>query len=105
VSDAIDALEEVAFASNTVGKVINIGNENEISILDLAKKIILDTKSKSQIIFVPYEKAYGDGFEDMERRVPNLDLINSLVGWKPKRNLTTIIEDISTEMRANLRAE
>jgi UDP-glucose 4-epimerase len=105
VSDAIDALEEVAFASNTVGKVINIGNENEISILDLAKKIILDTKSKSQIIFVPYEKAYGDGFEDMERRVPNLDLINSLVGWKPKRNLTTIIEDISTEMRATLRAE
>jgi UDP-glucose 4-epimerase len=105
VSDAIDALEEVAFAGNTVGKVINIGNENEISILDLAKKIILDTKSKSQIIFVPYEKAYGDGFEDMERRVPNLDLINSLVGWKPKRNLTTIIEDISTEMRATLRAE
>ena len=103
VYDVIDALEEVAFASNTVGKVINIGNEIEISILDLAKKIIIETKSKSQIVFVSYEKAYGDGFEDMERRVPNLGLIKSLVGWNPKRDLTTIIEDISAEMKVKLR--
>ena len=103
VYDVIDALEEVAFASNTVGKVINIGNEIEISILDLATKIVLETKSKSQIVFVSYEKAYGDGFEDMERRVPNLGLIKSLVGWNPKRDLTTIIEDISAEMKVNLR--
>jgi UDP-glucose 4-epimerase len=47
---------------------------------------------------VPYEEAYGAGFEDMERRVPNLDLINALVGWKPQRNLSTIIADISAEM-------
>ena len=103
VYDAIDALMEVAFASNTVGKVINIGNEIEISILDLATKIVLETKSKSQIVFVSYEKAYGDGFEDMERRVPNLGLIKSLVGWNPKRDLTTIIQDISAEMKVNLR--
>jgi UDP-glucose 4-epimerase len=48
---------------------------------------------------VPYEEAYGNGFEDMERRVPNIDLIKQLVGWKPQRDLTKIIEDISTDMQ------
>ena len=50
---------------------------------------------------MPYDEAYGDGFEDMERRMPDIDLINQLVGWKPKRDLTTIISDISTEMKKN----
>ena len=71
----------------------------EISINDLAQKIIEVTGSKSRIIYVPYSEAYGDGFEDMERRVPNIDLINQLVGWKPQRNLSRIIEDISAEMK------
>ena len=51
---------------------------------------------------MPYEEAYGDGFEDMERRVPSIELINQLVGWKPKRNLSTIIADISAEMKKSL---
>ena len=71
----------------------------EISINGLAQKIIDETGSKSEIVYVPYEEAYGDGFEDMERRVPNINLINELVGWKPKRDLSTIITDISAEMR------
>ena len=58
-----------------------------------------ETGSKSELVYVPYEEAYGDGFEDMERRVPNIDLINQLVGWKPKRDLSTIIADISAEMK------
>lgn len=99
VYDVIDAVMAVAFADNTVGKVINIGNSEEISINELAKKIIEQTGSKSEITFVPYEKAYGEGFEDMERRVPNLDLIKDLVGWTPKRCLSTIISDISAEMK------
>jgi len=98
VYDVVDAVIAIAFAENTVGKVINIGNDFEISINGLAKKIIDETGSKSEIVYVPYSKAYGDGFEDMERRVPNIDLINQLVGWKPKRDLTTMISDISTEM-------
>ena len=65
---------------------------------DLAKKIIKETNSKSEIVHVPYLEAYGDGFEDMERRVPNLELINQLVGWKPQRDLFEIIKDISVEM-------
>ena len=99
VYDVIDAVIAVAFAYNTIGKVINIGNNVEISINGLAQKIIAETGSRSEIVYVPYSEAYGDGFEDMERRVPNIDLINELVGWKPKRDLSTIITDISAEMR------
>jgi UDP-glucose 4-epimerase len=99
VFDVVDAVIAIAFAENTIGKVINIGNDYEISINDLARKIISETGSKSEIIYVPYSEAYGDGFEDMERRVPNIDLINNLVGWQPRRDLTTMISDIATQMR------
>jgi UDP-glucose 4-epimerase len=102
VYDVIEAVIAIAFAQNTVGKVINIGNDFEISIYGLAQKVITETNSKSEIVYVPYEEAYGEGFEDMERRVPNLDLINQLVGWKPQRNLSTIIADISVEMKKTL---
>jgi len=95
VLDAVDAVIRIAFADNTIGKVINIGNDFEISINDLAKKVIEQTDSKSEIVYVPYEEAYGDGFEDMERRVPNIELIKSLVGWEPKRDLSTMITDIA----------
>ena len=99
VYDVIDAVVAIAFADNTIGKVINIGNDFEISINDLAQKIIEETGSVSEIIHVPYVEAYGDSFEDMERRVPNIELINQLVGWKPKRDLSAIITDISAEMK------
>ena len=99
VYDVVDAVIAIAFAQNTIGKVINIGNDFEISIYELAKKIIDETDSSSEIVYVPYAEAYGDGFEDMERRVPNINLINDLVGWKPNRDLSTMIADISTEMK------
>ena len=99
VYDVIDAVLAVAFSEKTTGKVVNIGNRSEISISDLAKKIIFETKSKSKLQFIPYAEAYGNGFEDMERRVPDIDLIKNLVGWAPQRDLNTIIRDISTEMK------
>ena len=99
VYDVIDAVMAIAFADGTIGKVINIGNNFEISINALAKKIIKETGSKSGLVYVPYSEAYGEGFEDMERRVPNIDLIHQLVGWKPQRDLSTMIADISTEMK------
>jgi len=101
VYDVVDAVIAIAFAKNTIGKVVNIGNNFEISINDLARKIISETGSKSEIIYIPYAEAYGDGFEDMERRVPNIELINELVGWKPERDLSTIISDIYTEMKSS----
>lgn len=101
VFDVVDAVLEIAFVDNTIGKVINIGNNFEISINDLAKRVILETGSTSEIVFVPYAEAYGNGFEDMERRVPNIGLIKDLVGWQPKRDLSTMIADIATEMQKN----
>jgi UDP-glucose 4-epimerase len=98
VYDVIDAVISIAFSDKTIGKVINIGNNSEISINDLAKKIIAETNSSSEIVYVSYKEAYGDGFEDMERRVPNLDLIYDLVGWQPQRDLSVMIKDISKEM-------
>jgi UDP-glucose 4-epimerase len=102
VYDVVDAVIAIAFADNTIGKVVNIGNDFEISINDLAKRVIKETGSQSEVVYVPYAEAYGDGFEDMERRVPNIDLINQLVGWKPKRDLSTMIADISMEMKRAL---
>ena len=99
VLDAVDAVVRIAFADNTIGKVINIGNDYEISINDLAKKVIEQTKSKSEIVYVPYEEAYGDGFEDMERRVPNIELIKSLVEWEPTRDLSSMITDIANFLK------
>ena len=99
VYDAVDASVKIAFSEKTIGKVINVGNNFEISINDLAKKVIAETNSKSEIVYVPYEEAYGDGFEDMERRVPNIELINSLVGWEPKRNLSRMISDIASFLK------
>ena len=102
VYDVIDAVMSLAFAANAIGKVVNIGNDFEISINDLAKKIILETGSSSKVISVPYSEAYGQGFEDMERRVPNIELIKQLVGWVPQRNLSEVIIDIANEMKGGL---
>ena len=74
--------------------VVNIGNSEEISIHDLAERIIQSTNSKSKIVYVAYEDAYKPGFEDMERRVPNIERIKELTGWAPTRNLDTIIRDM-----------
>ena len=104
VHAVIDAVIAIAFSEITIGKVINVGNDFEISINNLAKKIISEIDSKSEIVYVPYSEAYGDGFEDMERRVPNIELINQLVGWRPKRDLSSMIADISFEMNKALKA-
>lgn len=94
VADIIDALIAVSNSEHTIGTVVNIGNSEEISIHDLAQKIIRATNSKSKIVYVAYEDAYKPGFEDMERRVPNIERIRELTGWAPTRNLDTIIRDM-----------
>ena len=100
VFDVVDAVLAIAFDTHTIGRAINIGNNVEISILDLAKTIIEVTNSKSEIHFLTYDDAYGKGFVDMERRVPNISLIKELVGWNPKRDLKSIIVDIANEMNS-----
>ncbi len=95
VADIIEALIAVSNSDKTIGTVVNIGNSEEISIQELAEKIIKATNSKSKIVYIAYEDAYVDGFEDMERRVPNIDRIKKLTGWAPTRNLDTIIRDVA----------
>ena len=102
IFDVIEGLVKVAFSEKTIGEVVNIGNNKEISILDLAKRIIEKTNSKSQIKFVDYKDAYGEGFEDMERRVPNIQRILELTGWQPQRDLDQIIEDVAEFQRTSL---
>jgi UDP-glucose 4-epimerase len=102
VYDVVDAVIALAFAENAIGKVVNVGNNFEISINDLAKRVIRETESHSEIVYIPYSEAYGHGFEDMERRVPNIDVIKDLVGWQPKRDLSMIIANISSEMQKSL---
>jgi UDP-glucose 4-epimerase len=102
IYDVVDGLIKVAFSEKTIGQVVNIGNNKEISILNLAKRIIEKTNSKSDLKFVDYKDAYGDSFEDMDRRVPNINLIKELTGWEPVRNLDQIIEDVVEFQRNSL---
>ena len=95
VDDAVRALLLVMDSDKAVGNVFNIGNNQQISILELAKKVIEITKSKSEIVKIPYSEAYPEGFEDMQRRVPDISKIKDALGWTPKFGLDQIIKDIA----------
>jgi len=95
VNDAVKALLLVMDSDQAVGNVFNIGNNQQISILDLAKRVIEVTGSKSEILKVPYSKAYPEGFEDMQRRVPDITKIKNCLGWTPKIGLDQIIRDVA----------
>jgi UDP-glucose 4-epimerase len=95
VTDAVKALLLVMDSDKAVGQVFNVGNNSQISIMDLAKKVIENTGSKSSIEKIAYEKAYPEGFEDMQRRVPDISKIKQVLGWEPEINLDQIIKDIA----------
>ena len=95
VDDAVKALLLVMESEQAVGQVFNVGNNQQISIMDLAKKVIELTNSKSEIIRVSYAEAYPEGFEDMQMRVPDLSKINKVLGWSPQIGLNQIIKDIA----------
>ena len=94
VSDVVRALLGLLDHPGAVGEVFNVGSQQEISILDLAKKVKAATNSASGIEFVPYEKAYEEGFEDMQRRVPDTSKIEKLIGYRPEVSLERILERV-----------
>lgn len=94
VGDVVGALIKLMDTTDSVGQVFNIGSSEEISIHDLAKRVKELTNSNSEIIFVPYDEAYEEGFEDMPRRVPDTSKINKLVGFEPKMKLDGILESV-----------
>jgi UDP-glucose 4-epimerase len=95
VSDSVKAILALSINDKTVGEVFNIGGKGEISILELAKSIIKQTNSKSNITFTEYEDAYATGFEEMARRVPDISKLSSFTGWEPKLDLDRIIKDVA----------
>ena len=95
VDDAVRALLLVMDSDKAIGEVFNVGNNQQISIMELAKKVIEITGSKSSIEKIAYEKAYPEGFEDMQRRVPDISKIKRVLGWAPEINLDQVIKDIA----------
>jgi UDP-glucose 4-epimerase len=95
VDDAIEALLALVATDKTINEVYNVGGTGEITIKELADLVIKETKSQSSIEFIPYEKAYAPGFEDMQRRVPDISKINQDLGWAPKKVLSQIITDVA----------
>jgi UDP-glucose 4-epimerase len=98
VADAVRAILTIATTDTTVGEVYNIGGVGETTIKQLAEKIIERTNSKSTITYTPYSQAYKVGYEDMQRRVPDISKIKSSVGWSPTKALDNIIDDVVNEM-------
>ena len=96
VADAVRAILLVIDSKEAIGQVFNVGNIEQISIDNLAKKVIEITGSKSSIEKIAYETAYPEGFEDMQRRVPDISKIKQVLGWSPEINLDRIIKDIAT---------
>jgi UDP-glucose 4-epimerase len=95
VDDAVRALLLVIDSNKAIGEVFNVGNDKQISIMELAKKVIELIGSTSAIEKIAYEKAYPEGFEDMQRRVPDISKIKQVLGWSPEINLDQIIKDIA----------
>ena len=81
------------------GMVVNLGSQNEISIENLARRVIEVTGSSSGLCYVPYEEAYGEGFDDMFQRIPDLGRARQLVGWEPRYGIDDIIRQVADDLR------
>jgi UDP-glucose 4-epimerase len=99
VADAVRAILTIATNDATIGEVFNIGGVGEVSIKQLAEKIIAQTNSTSTITYTPYDAAYPVGYEDMQRRVPDITKIKNVLGWAPVNTLENIIDSVVAEMK------
>jgi len=95
VTDAVQAIATLAATNSTIGEVFNVGGTGEITIKDLAEKVITLTYSKSQITYTQYSDAYPAGFEDIHRRVPDISKIKQVINWAPTKAIDSIIKDIA----------
>lgn len=102
VRDVVEALIGLAMHPDAAGRVFNVGSTEEVSILALARKIIELTDTCSPIEFIPFDRAYAPGFEDMQRRVPDITRIRQLLGWQPTRSLEDSLRTIIARARMNI---
>ncbi len=100
VGDAIQAIEALMFQPATVGQVFNVGADREVTINELAEMVREAADSRSPIVRIPYDEAYAEGFEDMQRRVPDVSKLESAIGFKPSTPLETIVADVVREQRS-----
>ncbi len=105
VIDITRAIARLAEIPEAIGEVFNLGSIQEVTILELAQRVIELTGSASQIRFVPYDEAYAPGFEDMRRRVPSLDKIQKLIGYQPRNNLDGTLRRVIAYERERLETE
>ena len=101
VGDAVRGIIALATCPEAVGEVVNLGSTREITIAGLARMIVELTGSASKIVYVPYELAYGAGFEDLRRRVPDISKIKALTGWEPGIPLEETLENVIESYRLN----
>ena len=99
VQDAVKAILTLAATDSAIGEVYNVGGVGETTIKQLADRIIERTKSTSSITYTAYDDAYPAGYEDMQRRVPDITKIKSSIGWAPANTLDNIIDDVAAEMK------
>ncbi|MBC7254995.1 MAG: GDP-mannose 4,6-dehydratase [Chloroflexi bacterium] len=105
VKDVVRAVIGLADSPQAVGQVFNIGSQEEVTIEALARRTIALTNSRSEIVFIPYDQAYEQGFEDMRRRVPDISRIKSVIGWEPQIGLDGILREVIADMRQRLARE
>ena len=103
VADVVRAVEGLATLPDAVGKVINIGSEEEITITDLAEKVKKITGSTSPVRHISYDEAYAPGFEDMQRRVPDISRVGALIGWKPRIRLDETLRRVRDQIKQDMK--
>jgi UDP-glucose 4-epimerase len=101
IEDAIRAVLTLADTDSTIGDYFNVGGVGETTIKELATKIIARTNSQSQIKHIAYTEAYPAGFEDMQRRVPDISKIKKKIGWEPSHSLDSIIDSVAASQKTS----
>ena len=101
VTDVVDALVLLMDSKESIGQAFNIGSTNEITITELAQKVIKLTNSTSEIVYKKHSEVFGDHFEEPQRRVPDISKIKKVIGWQPKQSLDEVIVEIAEYLKAN----
>ena len=99
VDDAVRAVLALVNDDSTIGDYFNIGGIGEVTIKELAERIIARTGSTSKLVSIPFDQAYGAGFEDMQRRVPDISKVQAKIGWSPEHSLDSIIDSVAAHLK------
>jgi UDP-glucose 4-epimerase len=99
VEDAVRAVLALTKDDSTIGDYFNIGGVGETTMKELALKVIERTGSQSKLVSIPFDQAYGPGFEDMQRRVPDISKVKAKLGWEPTHSLDSIIDSVAAHLK------